>query len=230
VFGILALIVLLAKDRVQLEIVSAYGADDPRFADYVAALAGAQTTTGNRFEVLANGDAFFPLMLDAIGRAHRGIDLETYIYSTGQIAGRFTDALEVAARRGVNVTVVVDAFGSNRMPREAWQRLKDAGAHLGDYGTPTWYKLQQVNYRTHRKILVADGRVAFTGGAGIADHWIGNADAPDRWRDTMVRVEGPLVRQIEGAFDENMVRTLRPARPIVEPPDDVEPVSTWGYR
>jgi cardiolipin synthase len=167
-------------------------------------------------------------MLDAIRAARRRIDLETYIYSEGEIGDRFTDALESAARRGVVVTVVVDAFGSNRMPSGAWRRLKDAGARLGDYGTPTWYKLQQINYRTHRKILVVDGRVAFTGGAGIGDHWIGHADHPDHWRDTMVRVEGPLVRLIEGAFDENMVRTLTPAKPIVEPAARDEPVGTTG--
>ncbi len=228
VFGILALVVLLAKDREQLEIISAYSADDPRFADYVAALAGAQTTTDNRYEVLANGDAFFPPMLDAIRNARRRIDFETYIYSKGHIGDRFTEALEAAARRGVTVNIVVDAFGSNRMPREARTRLRDAGAHLGDYGTPTWYKLQEVNYRTHRKILVVDGRVAFTGGAGVADHWLGNADDQDHWRDTMVRVEGPLVRLIEGAFDENMVRTVAPAVPLVEPVTGAEPLGTMG--
>jgi cardiolipin synthase len=115
------------------------------------------------------------------------------------------------------------------MPHDAWTRLRDAGAHLGDYGTPTWYKLQQLNYRTHRKILVVDGRVAFTGGAGIADNYAGNADAKDHWRDTMVRVEGPLVRLIEGAFDENLVRTLTPSEPIVEPTDGGEPIGTSGH-
>jgi len=229
VVGILALIVLLAKDRDQLELVSAYGAEDPRFPDYVAALAGAQTTTGNRYEVLDNGDGFFPPMLDAIRSARRRIDLETYIYSTGDISDRFTDALEAAARRGVSVTVIVDAIGSDRMPGETWNRLKGAGVHLGDYGTPTWYKLQQLNYRTHRKILAVDGRVAFTGGAGVAQHWIGNADTPDHWRDTMVRVEGPLVRMIEGAFDVNMVLTIRPSEPIVESDGGADPVGTLGH-
>jgi cardiolipin synthase len=229
VVGILALIVLLAKDRDQLEVVSAYGAEDPRFPDYVAALAGAQTTTGNRYEVLDNGDGFFPPMLDAIRSARRRIDLETYIYSTGDISDRFTDALEAAARRGVSVTVIVDAIGSDRMPGETWNRLKGAGVHLGDYGTPTWYKLQQLNYRTHRKILAVDGRVAFTGGAGVAQHWIGNADSPDHWRDTMVRVEGPLVRMIEGAFDINMVLTIRPSKPIVESDGGADPVGTLGH-
>jgi cardiolipin synthase A/B len=167
-------------------------------------------------------------MLDAIRNARQRIDLETYIYSEGQISDRFTDALESAARRGVAVNLVVDAWGSDRMPHAAWKRLEDAGAHLGDFGTPTWYKLQQINYRTHRKILVVDGRVVFTGGAGIADHWIGDADGRDHWRDTMVRVEGPLVRQIEGAFDVNMTLTVRPAEPMIGPARGDEPIATGG--
>ena len=99
VIAILALIVLLAKDRDQLEVQSPYGAEDPLFPDYVAALAGAQTTTGNRYDVLDNGDGFFPPMLDAIRGARRRIDLETYIYSKGDISDRFTDALDAAARQ-----------------------------------------------------------------------------------------------------------------------------------
>jgi cardiolipin synthase len=223
VSGILALIVLLAKDKETLKIVSEYGADDARFPDYLSALAGAQLTSGNTFELLQNGDAFFPRMLDDITRARTRVDFETYIYEKGQVAERFTNALEAAARRGVEVNLVVDAVGSKKMPMSEWNRLRNAGAHVADYGTPTWYKLQQLNYRTHRKVLTVDGRVAFVGGAGVADQWAGNADAPSHWRDLMVRLEGPLVRELEGAFNDNFVRALgAPAEPIVSP------VSTTG--
>jgi cardiolipin synthase A/B len=221
VFGILALVVLLAKDKEALKIESAYAATDPRFPDYIAGLVGMQTTAGNRFDVLTNGDAFFPSMLDAINGARRRIAFETYIYETGSVGDRFTGALEAAARRGVQVDLVVDAVGSKKMSRDEAKRLRDAGAHVGSYGTLTWYKLQQVNYRTHRKILVVDGRIAFTGGAGVADHWLGNAQDATQWRDTMVRVEGPLARLMEGAFDENYVRTFAPAQPILEPVREV---------
>jgi cardiolipin synthase len=217
VFGILSLVVVLAKDKEALKIESAYSATDARFPDYIAGLVGAQTTAGNAFEVLANGDAFFPSMLDAIDHAHRRIAFETYIYGEGDVADRFTTALAAAARRGVNVDLVVDAVGSKQMALGGRSRLRDAGVHVGNYGMPTWYKLQQMNYRSHRKILVVDGRIAFTGGAGVADHWVGNADDKTHWRDTMVRVEGPLARLMEGAFDEDFVKTVAPAKAYLDP-------------
>jgi cardiolipin synthase len=220
VFGILAAIVLFAKDRETLEIVSEYSAADPRFPDYAAALAGAQTTAGNRFEILNNGDRFFPPMLAAIDSARSLVDLETYIYEKGQVADEFTQALAAAAHRGVTVNLVVDAIGSKKMARDTWNRLRDAGVHVGDFGGLKWYKLQQVNYRTHRKVLVVDDRVAFVGGAGIADHWLGHAQDPDHWRDMMVRIEGPLVRLLEGAFNANFAVTVRPVTPIVGPVRD----------
>jgi cardiolipin synthase A/B len=222
VAGILAAIVLFAKDRETLEIVSEYDAQDANFPAYIAALSGAQATGGNKFDVLDNGDAFFPPMLDAIKSAKARISLETYIYDKGRVADQFTDALLAAARRGVIVNLVVDALGSKKMPHETWTNLRDAGVHLGNFGAPSWYKPQQMNYRTHRKVLVVDGRVAFTGGAGVADHWQGNAEDPEHWRDTMIRIEGPLVRLLEGAFYDDFVRTVRPVRPIVEPVHEAE--------
>jgi len=223
VFGILAAIVLFAKDRETLEIVSAYDAEDPRFPEYLGALVGAQTTGGNTFEVLRNGDRFFPAMLEAIDRARRRIDFETYVYEPGDVANRFDAALEAAARRGVSVNLVVDAVGSKKTSLRTWAELRNAGVRVGIYGALQWYKLQQINYRTHRKILVVDGRVGFTGGAGVADHWLGNADGPDRWRDTMVRVEGPIVRLLEGAFNDNFVQTNGPVEPLVEPTSGTVP-------
>jgi cardiolipin synthase len=215
VFGVLALVVLLAKDRENIKIESAYGAADPEFPEYIAALAGAEPTRGNAFEVLQNGDAFFPAMLGAIGRARQRIDFETYIYEKGEAGDRFTDALEAAAKRGVEVNLVVDAVGSKKMSGDDEKRLQNAGVRLGKFGSPRWYKPQQVNYRTHRKVLVVDGREAFTGGAGVADHWLGHAQNPDHWRDMMVRIEGPLARLLEGAFNVNFISTVSPVRPAV---------------
>jgi cardiolipin synthase A/B len=103
------------------------------------------------------------------------------------------------------------------------KRLRDAGAQIGEFGKPSWYTLEEVNYRTHRKILIVDGRIGFTGGVGVADHWLGHAQDPDHWRDTMVRIEGPLVRLMEGAFYENFVETLGPVQPTLDPPDDWQP-------
>ena len=218
VFGILAAVVALAKDKETLKIESAYGAADPAFPPYVAALIGAQLTDGNTFDVLQNGDQFLPAMLRAIGESRTRIDLESYIYEKGTVGSQFTAALEAAARRGVRVNLVVDAVGAKNMSRDAWDGLRDAGVTVGNYGAPRWYKPQQMNYRTHRKVLVVDGRTAFTGGAGVADHWLGHAQDKDHWRDMMVRIEGPLVRMLEGAFNENLVRTVAPVQPVVEPP------------
>ncbi len=220
VFAILALIVLLAKDRENIMLESAYGAADPQFPAYLAALAGAEPTSGNTFEVLQNGDVFFPSMLRAIADARRRIDFETYIYEKGEAGDRFSVALEAAATRGVEVNLVVDAVGSKKMSSDDVQRLTRAGVRIGTFGMPRWFKLQQANYRTHRKVLVVDGRVAFTGGAGVADHWLGHAQDADHWRDMMVRIEGPLARLLDGAFTVNFASTLAPIRLEVDPPRD----------
>lgn len=217
VVGILALVVLFAKDRENINLQSEYGAADPQFAAYVSALAGAEPTGGNTFQVLQNGDAFLPAMLDSIRHAQHRIDLETYIYEQGRVGTEFTDALEAAAKRGVRVNVVVDAVGSKKMSSDDEKRLTRAGVVIGKFGVPRWYKLQQINYRTHRKVLVIDGREAFTGGAGIADHWLGDAQDPEHWRDMMVRIEGPLARLLEGAFNENFAATIAPVRIAVAP-------------
>jgi cardiolipin synthase len=217
VFGIILLLLAVAQDQVTLKVHSAYGASDPRFAGYVTALLGVETTSGNQYDVLTNGDEFFPAMLAAIRQARRRISFETYIYEKGHVAEAFTSALEAAARTGVQVDLVVDTFGANSMPDEAIDRLQRAGARIGRFGKLKWYSLENLNYRAHRKILVVDGKIAFTGGAGVSDHWIGNAQDPDHWRDTMVRITGPLARMMEGAFDENLMETVAPVTPIVDP-------------
>ena len=223
VVGIVAAVLALAQDQETLEIESRYGAADPRFPAYVAALVGADPTEGNRYDVLTNGNEIFPAMLAAIDKATRRISFETYIYTKGAVADRFTGALEAAARRGVRVDLIVDAIGSKRMPQQHVKRLRAAGAHVGRFGLPRWYSLEEVNYRTHRKILAVDGRIAFTGGAGVADDWLGNAEDPQHWRDTMVRIEGPLARLMEGAFNENFIETLGPVMPLVAPRRQPEP-------
>jgi cardiolipin synthase len=114
-------------------------------------------------------------------------------------------------------------MGSTKVPEETVKRLREAGAQIGEFGKPNWYTLEELNYRTHRKILVVDSRVGFTGGVGVADHWLGHAQDPDHWRDTMVRIEGPLVRLMEGAFYENFVETLGPVKPTLDPLDEWQP-------
>ena len=223
VFGILAVLLAVAQDQETLKIESAHGADDPLFPSYVATLLNAQATGGNTYTVLANGDRLFPAMLAAINGARRRVSFETYIYEKGTVGEQFTAALESAAKRGVQVTLITDAMGSKKIPKEWRERLRAAGAQLGEFGQPKWSSLEELNYRTHRKILVVDGAIGFTGGVGVADHWIGNADSKEHWRDTMVRIEGPAARLMEGAFTENLIETLGPVAPIVDPPPVVPP-------
>jgi cardiolipin synthase A/B len=203
----IALMLMFAQDQETLKIRSAVAADDARHSAYIAALVGGALSRGNHYDVLTNGDQFLPAMLDAIRAAKRRISFETYIYDRGEVANQFTTALEEAARRGVHVNLVVDSVGASGMKSEDMKRLEAAGCHIGSFNALKWYNLEEVNYRTHRKILVIDGQVGFTGGAGVADHWLGHADSKDHWRDTQVRMRGPVVRLVEAAFYENFVET-----------------------
>ena len=219
--AIVGALLALAQDQLTLKIQSAHGAEDDAFPSYVAALLGVHPTGGNSYTVLTNGDQIFPSMLAAVNAAQRRISFETYIYTEGTIAKQFTEAFIAAAKRGVLVQLVVDAMGANKIPKDWQETMKAAGVKIGEFGEPKWYSLEELNYRTHRKILTVDGRIGFTGGVGLDDQWAGHAQDPEHWRDTMVRFEGPVARLMEGAFQENFVETLGPVTPIVDPPPQI---------
>ena len=214
--AVIAAILMLAQDQETLKVHSAAGADEPRNTAYIAALVGADLTRGNHYDVLTNGDQIFPAMLDAIRAAKRRISLETYIYDTGTVADQFTAAFEEAARRGVRVNLVVDSVGASSMDASHKKRLQQAGCRIAEFNSPTWYSLEEVNYRTHRKILVVDGEIGFTGGVGFADHWLGHAQDKDHWRDTQIRMRGPIVRLLEAGFYENFVETAGEVTPELD--------------
>jgi cardiolipin synthase len=216
---VVAIGLLIAQDQQTRQIRSAYGAGHPLNPGYVAALAGAHLTVGNHYQVLTNGDEVFSAMLGAIDAARRRINFETYIYDTGRVADQFTDAFERAARRGVRLTIIVDAVGGASMEQSHVDRIRQAGGRVIRFNAPRWYSLEDVNYRTHRKILVVDGEVGFTGGVGIADHWIGDAEGEDQWRDTHVLMRGPIVHLLEAAFYEDLIE----ADGVVTPELDVKP-------
>ncbi len=218
VAAVVAGLLLLAQDQETLRIQSALGAEQPGHAAYVAALVGADLTVGNQYDVLTNGDQFLPAMLQAIAAARTRIVLETYIYDSGDVAAQFTTALEQAARRGVTCAIVVDAVGSARMESGHVQRLESAGCVVATFNPPHWYKLEELNYRSHRKILVVDGEVGFTGGAGIADQFAGHAQDRDHWRETQMRMRGPIVRLLEAAFYENFGEVHGPVSPVIDSP------------
>lgn len=211
VVGGLAIVIvaflLLVHDTRTLLIESERAAGDPAFPEYLATLSGSHLTDGDRFDVLVNGDAIFPAMIDAIQAARERISLETYVYDKGKMGEAFTTALADAARRGVHVRIVVDAVGSKNMDREHVERLEAAGARVAIFNPLRWYTIRHVNFRTHRKILVVDGRVAFTGGAGIGDQWLGDARNSAEWRDTHLRVTGPAVQMLEGGFYDSWFDT-----------------------
>ncbi len=211
-FAVLALLALLAagglaiaQDQETIQLRSQLAASDPQAAGYVAALVGAPLTRGNSYQVLTNGDEIFPALLGAIEQAQHRISFETYVYEEGEVAERFTAAFERAARRGVAVNIVMDLIGAAGMDDKHMDRLEAAGCTVLTLNAPRWYELEEVNYRTHRKILVIDGRVGFTGGVGVADYWLGNAQDPEHWRDTHIRMEGPIVPLLEAAFYENFI-------------------------
>lgn len=219
--GLVGVLLAIAQDQKTLKIQSAHAADDPEFPRYVAALLGGHATGGNSYDVLTNGDQIFPSMLAAVNAAQRRISFESYIYNEGSVGKQFTDAFIAAAKRGVLVQLVIDAVGSNKIPDEWRTNLLAAGVKIGEFGAPKWYALEEINYRTHRKILTVDGRLAFTGGVGLDDQWLGHAQDPEHWRDTMVRFEGPVARLMEGAFQENFIETLGPVTPLVDPPAQI---------
>lgn len=227
--AVVAVILMLAQDQQTITVRSAVSAEDTRHPSYLAALVGADITTGNKVTVLTNGDQIFPAMLGAIQNAKRRVSLETYIYkSESAIAEQFTVALEAAARRGVRVNLVLDAVGASSVSDTHLKRLRDAGCTVALFNSPTWYSLEEVNYRTHRKILVVDGEVGFTGGVGMDDHWKGNARNKDEWRDTQFEIRGPLARLLEGGFYENFVETAGEVSPELDDPvrsDDPEGAS-----
>ena len=191
------------------DIIDAPPVGSPEFARLIEALTGAPLRLGNRVEVLRNGCRIFPAMLDAISKAESTIDFATYAYWTGDIAPEFANALCDRAKAGVEVNVLLDAVGASKMDRSLVDDLERSGATVEWFRPPHWYALEKINNRTHRKILVVDGSVAFTGGVGIAEEWTGDCEDPDHWRDTHVRVEGPVARDILGGFLENWAEARR---------------------
>jgi cardiolipin synthase A/B len=180
---------------------------DPQFRREMGALLGPGIVPGNRATALLNGDQIFPDMLAAIAAARQTITFETYIYWSGDVGTRFAEALIERARQGVRVHVMLDWLGSEKIDHELIQRMKQASIEVERYHPLRWYNVGRINNRTHRKVLVIDGRTGFTGGVGIADQWRGHAQDPDHWRDMHFRVEGPVVGQMQAAFLDNWIKT-----------------------
>lgn len=189
-------------------IVIDYGPLDPPFPSAMGPIVGAEFVGGNTVELLVNGDQFFPSMLRAIKAAKKTITLETYIWTPGHVSEDFIFALIERARAGVKVHVLVDGMGTLKFKDDDRDRLREAGVEIFKYGREHWWEVKpNINHRTHRKILVIDGRIGFTGGMCIDDSWAGNAENEKVWRETQIRIEGPAVRQMQAAFASNWLQT-----------------------
>lgn len=184
-----------------------FGVRDVAFLQTMHALTGAALSSGNHVTILKNGVRIFPSMLAAIRGAQKTINLEFYIYWDGDIGRQFAEALAERARAGVQVKVILDAVGSGAMSGTLVEFMQRNGIDIEWYHPLRWYTLSRVNHRTHRKLLIVDGTIGFSGGVGIADEWAGDADSKDHWRETVVRVEGPVVTQMQFAFMDNWVKS-----------------------
>ncbi|CAN5543827.1 hypothetical protein BH24ACT4_BH24ACT4_05870 [soil metagenome] len=187
---------------------------------------GVPASEGNQITVLRNGDRIFPAMLDSVRSAERSVDFLTFIYWTGDIAQTFAAALAERAEAGVRVRVLLDAVGARRMDDDLVALMADAGCIVEMFRPVDPVEIGEALHRTHRKVLVCDGVVGYTGGVGIAAEWTGDAEGPDDWRDTHFRIEGPGVDGLRGAFLQNWAET---GRSLLDPGiDGLEPQAAPG--
>jgi cardiolipin synthase len=196
-------LVILFTPRIDFHVTAPLRPDSDDFLRVVQSGCQASMHAHNQVEVLTNGAQFYPAMRDAIRAAENSINLEAYIMQPGTAADMLIDAMVERAKAGVEVRIVLDAIGSTRMGGTAARRLRDAGCQLNSISRFAGYRLHRLNNRTHRELMVVDGKVAFTGGAGIADWWLKPEKKSAAWRDTMVRIDGPVVSAVQGVFAEN---------------------------
>ena len=228
--AVVLLVVNLAvvERRLRRRPVRLYALEDADFRRAMGALLGPAILPGNEVTTLSNGDRIFAAMLAAIDTAQLSICFETYIYWSGEIGESFAQAFKRAAERGVAVHVVIDWIGSRQLDTTLLQRLHAAGVEVHRYHRMSWYHLGRLNHRTHRKLLVVDGRIGFTGGVGIAPQWTGNAQDRHHWRDLHYAVRGPVVAQMQAVFLDNWIRSTGrvlhgPAYfPALEPQGDMD--------
>ncbi len=199
--------VVTGEKKIERRISHIYDVGDPQFLRSMGSLLGPPVLPGNVVREFVNGDQIFPAMLAAIRGAKRSVCFETYIYWSGKIGREFAEALAERAKAGLKVHVLMDWVGAAKLDDDAVDLMRNAGAEIEKYHPLRWYNLGRVNNRTHRKLLVVDGTVGFTGGVGIADKWRGDARNPEEWRDSHYRLEGPAVAQMQSAFMDNWMKS-----------------------
>jgi cardiolipin synthase len=184
-----------------------FSTESAEFYSTMEGATGVPFVGGNRIELLENGKEFYPAMLEAVENAEHSITMEQYIHWNGEVGRRFAEAFARKSNEGVKVKLLLDAVGSATIGSDILKILEDGHCQVAWFRPVRWYSLHRANHRTHRKSLVIDGRIGFTGGAGIADHWLGNAETPTQWRDTQVMVEGPAAAMLQTGFAKNWLAT-----------------------
>jgi cardiolipin synthase len=208
ILGVLGCAKVLAVRQVPAVILG-----EATFFRTIEAHTDAPIVSGNRIEVLLNGDETFPVMLREIRRAKSTITFAQYLYEDGSIARELAQAFAERCRAGVKADILLDRHGSGKAPSDIIATMKDAGCHVEYFrrveaeGIIFPWKLLRYNYRSHRRVLVIDGRIGFTGGYGISEAWTGNGRMLEHWRDTNARIEGPVVRFLQAAFAESWLET-----------------------
>ena len=182
------------------------GAED-KIKARLEGIMGIPFTAGNKIVALRNGDEIFPAMLEAITNAKHSIDLATYVYWTGDIAQKFADVLSERSKAGVNVRLLLDSFGAKAMKQNLLDQMEAAGVNICWFRPLLSFRFFKLDNRTHRKILITDDTLGFTGGVGIAKEWEGNARDENEWRETHFEIQGPAVAGLNAAFIANWAET-----------------------
>lgn len=195
------------RDLVEFRPEHRFNVRDPAFFGSAHALADPLPVPGNKITLLNNGEEIFPAMLMAIHAAKRSVNFEAYILWTGKVGGDFRDALCERARAGVQVRVLLDGIGSGAQLDNSYvKKMREAGCHFSYFHPTHSWRIDRINRRSHRRVMVIDGLIGFTGGVGFADEWQGHAESPQHWRDVEARLEGPLVAKLQGAFQQHWTR------------------------
>ena len=185
---------------------------DPAFFGSAHALGDPLPIPGNKIELLHNGDEIFPALLDAIRTARKSINFEAFLFYSGTVGSQFRDALCERAQAGVIVRVLLDGVGSGAsLDNSDVEMMKKAGCQFAYYHPTHAWRVDRINRRTHRRVMVVDGKVGFTGSVGFADQWQGRGDSKDHWRDIHARIEGPIVAKLQAAFQQHWVRETKQA-------------------
>ena len=215
--GFLAVVVVfclffIRRDTLEMRMEHSFAVRDPEFFSSALAMAHPVPILGNKIELLQNGDAFFPAMLEAIRGAKQTVNFQAYIFRSDGTGRQFRDALIERARAGVEVRVLLDGIGSGwSLDNSDVRMMTHAGCKFAYYHPTSSWRVDRTNRRSHRRVLVVDGKVAFTGGAAFADEWSGNAQDRDHWRETHLRLQGPIVAAMQAAFQGHWVKCYEEA-------------------